>query len=312
MKMATSRLTERLLLHVDKGQGLLLRLYNIKKDLDDPNSDISFLKEKPFQAIAKHVASTSAKTSLFSVASPGGKATVEINRTSPKIRKHLNAAFDTLLDVASFYESLVRSVFPDCKELSLDTTRTPDLAKMFLDLVATYVSLLVLLSRLGEERKLIPWLMIQLGDVRQNKNSNLEPEFQFLCDPVLSTRPLLLAYLSFVPFQDMLKNAFLSSICFAFVGLRSSCDQWMKQQFLSLFTTDGGGIDLPSSTTSKTGDGSGFPLGVEIADLERTEMWLFCGFTLCHHVVDPAHKEAGEYRIWATLMQGLWVLPIIR
>ena len=50
-----------------------------------------------------------------------------------------------------------------------------------------------MLSRLGEERMLIPWLMIQLGDV--SRGEEIEAILQFLCDPHLAKRPLILAYL---------------------------------------------------------------------------------------------------------------------
>ncbi len=169
--------------------------------------------------------------------------------------------------------------------------------------------------------------------MRQKANSDLEPVFQFLCDPMLSKRPLLLAYLAFEPFQacnvrryglntiyrtllfsqETLKNAFLSSICFSYVRQRASCAQWRKEQFLSLFTAaDGGLIDGSPSEREAASVAAGFPLGVDVVDLERTELWLFCGFLLCQHVVDAGKREAGEYRIWATLLQGMWVLPIVR
>ncbi len=32
----------------------------------------------------------------------------------------------------------------------------------------------------------------------------------------------------------------------------------------------------------------------------------------CHDVVDVSKKESGEYRVWAMLLQGMWVLPLFR
>ena len=39
------RLAESLLLHADKGRGLLLRLYHLKRELRDPGSDLYFLQD---------------------------------------------------------------------------------------------------------------------------------------------------------------------------------------------------------------------------------------------------------------------------
>ena len=75
----------------------------------------------------------------------------------------------------------------------VDGNRTPDFAKLFLDLATLYLNMILMLSRLGEERMLIPWLMIQLGDL--SKGGVLEAILQFLCDPSLAKRPLIVAYL---------------------------------------------------------------------------------------------------------------------
>ena len=74
-----------------------------------------------------------------------------------------------------------------------DGSRTPDLAKLFLDLATLYLNIILMLSRLGDERALIPWLMIQLGDL--SRGEDCEAILQFICDPRLAKRPLILAYL---------------------------------------------------------------------------------------------------------------------
>ena len=82
---AEPRLAESLVLHGDKGRGLLLRLYHLKRELRNPNSDFFFLQDKSFQAMARHVAAATAKpgTSLLSVAATNSK---EISRMGSKIR----------------------------------------------------------------------------------------------------------------------------------------------------------------------------------------------------------------------------------
>ena len=112
-------------------------------------------------------------------------------------------------------------------------------------------------------------------------------------------------------FQPLLKSAFLSSVCLAFVRQRSSGEQWQKEDFLSL---SGLVSDLGTEDSPGVGLGScfGYPVGLEIVGVERMERWFFFGFLLCHYVIDVTKKEAGEYRIWSLLLQGMWVLPIFR
>ena len=53
--------------------------------------------------------------------------------------------------------------------------------------------MILMLSRLGDERMLIPWLMIQLGSLARGQD--MEAILQYLCAPDLAKRPLILAYL---------------------------------------------------------------------------------------------------------------------
>ena len=82
------RLAESLLLHADKGQGLLLRLYHLNRELRDPSSDLYFLHDKLFLAATKHVASGAVKpgSSVFSVGAANAKVAEEITKMSSKIR----------------------------------------------------------------------------------------------------------------------------------------------------------------------------------------------------------------------------------
>ncbi len=48
------------------------------------------------------------------------------------------------------------------------------------------------------------------------------------------SRPLVFAYKTFESNQQTLRNAFLSTFCLAYVRQRSSCDQWSKEEFLSI------------------------------------------------------------------------------
>ena len=70
--------------------------------------------------------------------------------------------------------------------------------------------------------------------------------------------------------------------------------------------------DSDGSTGFSMHSAFGHSAGVEAVDLERMEKWLFYGFLFCHHVVDVARKESGEYKVWSMLMQGMWVPPIFR
>ena len=142
----SSRIVEKLLILQEKGQGLLLRVYNLKRDLNDANSDLSFLKEKAFVSLVKALPTPKAKAALKSFI-PNPKQAEEITKTRQKIRKHLFVPYETLADVTELCCVHIPELMAEVANtagLDLDTARTPELTSTFLDLVVTYCSLLIL------------------------------------------------------------------------------------------------------------------------------------------------------------------------
>lgn len=322
------RLAEKLLLYRHKAEGLLLRLYHLKYELSDANSDLSFLHEKCFSSLSKALSSTRDLRGF----QPSSKQFEEIDKMRPKIRKHLAQPHDTLLDVFSLCSSSLLELFHDCRVLSLDSGRSPQLTSLFLDLVVLYGSLLIMLARMPE-RNLICILMrfasSQGGSssVGANVSAALPTTTLESLGPRSATdrdfhlgvfdfmervgRPLVLMYHSLRPLQATVKAAFLSSVCLAFVGQRKSSEQWRSEEFLSIQTMVGT-TNLSNEDQLGMTSCMGYPIGLEMVHLERIERWMFFSFLICHFVIDLNHKDAGEYRIWSMLLQGMWVLPIIR
>lgn len=56
----------------------------------------------------------------------------------------------------------------------------------------------------------------------------------------------------------------------------------------------------------------GCPVGLETIELERLEKWFFFSLMHCHFVIDVGQKNSGNYRLWSLMLQGMWVLPIVR
>ncbi|TRY71086.1 hypothetical protein TCAL_04496 [Tigriopus californicus] len=321
------RLAEKLLLYRHKAEGLLLRLYHLKQELSDANSDLSFLHEKCFSPLSKALSATRDLRGF----QPSSKHVEEIEKMRPKIRKYLALPHDTLLDVYSLCSSSLLELFQDCRVLSLDSGRSPQLTSLYLDLVVLYGSLLILLARMPE-RNLICILMCFTSS--QGGSSSGEASVSALPTTTLESlgprsttdrdfhlgvfdfmervgRPLVLMYHSLRPFQATVKGAFLSSVCLAFVGQRKSSEQWRSEEFLSIQTMVGTPNPSTEDQVAMTSC-MGYPIGLEMVHLERIEQWMFFSFLICHFVIDFNHKDAGEYRIWSMLLQGMWVLPIIR
>ena len=115
-----SRLVERLLLQASHADGLLLRLHSLKRDLADPNSDLSFLSEKHFSALAKDLSSSK---SLWSFSASSRQAE-EMAKTRAKIQKHLRTPFETLADATEAAGEMMEALADAAGEgLALDAAK---------------------------------------------------------------------------------------------------------------------------------------------------------------------------------------------
>lgn len=114
--MAELRLVERLLLLNDRGEGLLLRLHRLKKELYDAASGVGLVtNDKAFLAVAKSTQSTTSSAGL-ALFEPSGKLHDDLQRMRQQVVKHLTKPYETLVDVTAFVESsldLLRSA-GDC------------------------------------------------------------------------------------------------------------------------------------------------------------------------------------------------------
>ena len=123
-----SRLLERLLLQESHGQGLLLRLYTLKRDLADPNSDLSFLKEKHFASLAKDLSSAKALWTH----SPSSRQAEEMSKTRSKLQKHLKLHFETLSDVTEAAAEMLATMEDiAAASLALDAAKATEITARF-------------------------------------------------------------------------------------------------------------------------------------------------------------------------------------
>ena len=99
-----ARLPERFLLQLDRGYGLQQRLYHMKREVQDPNSDLTFLQEKPFVGLNKDLMAFVRPVLAFQMS---GKQIEDVSKLMSKVKKHLQVHFDTLMDVAQFCEDVM-------------------------------------------------------------------------------------------------------------------------------------------------------------------------------------------------------------
>ncbi|KAJ8797913.1 hypothetical protein J1605_001649 [Eschrichtius robustus] len=236
------KLAEKLTILNDRGQGVLIRMYNIKKTCSDPKSKPPFLLEKSMESSLKY-----------------------INKKFPNI------------DVRN------------STNLNFDFTRS------YLDLIVTYTSVILLLSRIEDRRVLIG----VYNCAHEMLHGHSDPSFARLGQMVLEyDHPLKKLTEEFGPHTKAVSGALLS-LHFLFVRRNQGAEQWRSAQLLSLISTPAAMINPANSDT----------MACEYLSVEVMERWIVIGFLLCHGCLN---SNSQCQKLWKLCLQGSLYITLIR
>ncbi|KAH8034714.1 hypothetical protein HPB51_000804 [Rhipicephalus microplus] len=230
LQVTTQRIAEKLTILNDRGVGMLTRIYNIKKACGDAKSKPSFLSDKNLESAIKHVVRRFPNIDIR-----GNSAQLSaVFNIRQDIMKSLSLYYYTFVDLLDFRDhvnELLTTI--DSFQLHLDITLNFDVTKAYLDLVAAYVTLMILLSRV-EDRKAVLGLFNTAHEMTHGHSDNSFPRLGQLIieyDP-----PLKKLADEFVPHSKTLFQA-LMSLQQVFPRRNLTADEWRKSQMLSLLVT---------------------------------------------------------------------------
>ncbi|CAG2232657.1 unnamed protein product [Mytilus edulis] len=147
MMPSQQKLAEKLTIMNERGRGMLTRIYNIKKMLGNPENKPSFLSEKSLEAVFKHLAKKFPNIdSKSSTLSP-------IQNIKADVVKSLSLYYYTFVDIMDLKDHVTDLLTTiDACQVHLDIALNYDLTKQYLDLMTTYVSIMVLVSKVDDRR----------------------------------------------------------------------------------------------------------------------------------------------------------------
>ncbi|XP_072117832.1 nck-associated protein 1 isoform X3 [Mobula birostris] len=145
------KIAEKLTILNDRGIGMLTRIYNIKKACGDPKAKPSYLIDKNLESAVKYI------VKKFPVVDTrnNSQQLSQLHKEKQEILKNLALYYFTFVDVMEFKDhvsELLNTI--DACQVFFDITVNFDLTKNYLDLVVTYTTLMIMVSRI-EERKAI-------------------------------------------------------------------------------------------------------------------------------------------------------------
>uniref|UniRef100_A0A8C2Y0K2 Nck-associated protein 1-like n=1 Tax=Capra hircus TaxID=9925 RepID=A0A8C2Y0K2_CAPHI len=275
------KLAEKLTILNDRGQGVLIRMYNIKKTCSDPKSKPPFLLEKSMESSLKYINKKFPNIDVRNSTQHLGP----VQREKSEIIRYLTNYYQSFVDYPMFGCSCVFLII----NLNFDFTRS------YLDLIVTYTSVILLLSRIEDRRVLIG----MFNCAHEMLHGHSDSSFARLAQMVLEyDHPLKKLTEEFGPHTKAVSEALLSLHCL-FVRRNQGAEQWRSVQLLSLIGTASAMINPANSDT----------MACEYLSVEVMERWIVIGFLLCHGCLN---SNADCQKLWKLCLQGSLYITLIR
>uniref|UniRef100_A0A2I3SH23 NCK associated protein 1 like n=2 Tax=Pan TaxID=9596 RepID=A0A2I3SH23_PANTR len=271
------KLAEKLTILNDRGQGVLIRMYNIKKTCSDPKSKPPFLLEKSMEPSLKYINKKFPNIDVRNSTQHLGP----VHREKAEIIRFLTNYYQSFVDVMEFRDhvyELLNTI--DACQCHFDINLNFDFTRSYLDLIVTYTSVILLLSRIEDRRILIG----MYNCAHEMLHGHGDPSFARLGQMVLEyDHPLKKLTEEFGPHTKAVSGALLS-LHFLFVRRNQGAEQWRSAQLLSLISNPPAMINPANSDT-------------------------VIGFLLCHGCLN---SNSQCQKLWKLCLQGSLYITLIR
>ncbi|XP_064419673.1 nck-associated protein 1 isoform X5 [Latimeria chalumnae] len=292
LQPSQQKLAEKLTILNDRGIGMLTRLYNIKKACGDPKAKPSYLIDKNLESAVKFIVRKFPAVETRN----NNQQLAQLQKEKSEILKNLALYYFTFVDVMEFRDhvcELLNTI--DVCQVFFDITVNFDLTKNYLDLIITYTTLMILLSRI-EERKAIIGLYNYAHEMTHGGSDREYPRLgQMIVD---YENPLKKMMEEFVPHSKSLSDA-LISLQMVYPRRNLSADQWRNAQLLSLISAPSTMLNPAQSDT----------MPCEYLSLDAMEKWIIFGFVLCHGILN---SDTTSLNLWKLALQSSSCLSLFR
>ncbi|KAM4700529.1 nck-associated protein 1-like [Discoglossus pictus] len=286
------KLAEKLMILNDRGKGVLIRIYNIKKTCSDAKTKPPFFTEKSMESSLKYINKKFPNIDVRSSTQHMGP----VHKEKAEIVKYLASYYLSFLDVMEFRDhvyELLNTI--DACQCYFDINVNYTFTKNYLDLIVTYFSVIMLMSRI-EDRKTLVALYNCASEMIQGQS---DPTYARLGQMLLEyDSPLKKLSEEFGPHTKSVTDA-LMSLHFLFCRRMQPAEQWRGAQLLSLLSNPAAMIAPSSSDT----------MPCEYLSVETMERWILIGFLLSHGVLN---SNPQSLELWKLALQGSQCITLIR
>ncbi|XP_043939911.1 nck-associated protein 1-like isoform X2 [Protopterus annectens] len=259
------KLAEKLTILNDRGSGVLIRIYNIKKTCADPKAKPQHLVDKNMEAAVRYINKKFPNIDFRSSNQQLG----HIQKEKSEVMKQLSVYYMSFVDVMEFRDhvyELLNTI--DACQCYFDININYDFTKNYLDLIVTYTSVILMLSRIEDRKVLIGMYNYAHEMCHGSSDSSYARLGQMIME---YDNPLKKLTEEFGPHNKAVTDA-LFSLQFLFARRTFPADQWRNAQMLNLTSN---AADMLNPANSDT-------MACECLSVDIMERWIVIGFLLCH------------------------------
>ncbi|KAL7843014.1 hypothetical protein AOLI_G00245260 [Acnodon oligacanthus] len=282
------KLAEKLLVLNDRGQGVLIRMNHIKKVCADPSRRLSFLTEKSMESAVKYI-----NRKFPNIDFRGGSQQLSlIQKQKSAVLEVLSRFYESFVDVMEFRDhvyELLNTI--DACQCFFNIVVNFDFTKNYLDLITTYASVILMLSRIDDKKAIVG----MYNCAHEFSNGCSDPSYPRLGQMIVEyEHPLKRLTEEFGPHTKVVTEALLS-LQRVYPRRNLPAEQWRSVQLLSLLGTPANLLSPASCDT----------MGCEYLPMEVMERWIILGFLLCHNSLNT---NTASQELWKmALRSGLYI-----
>nr|XP_020476127.1 nck-associated protein 1-like isoform X1 [Monopterus albus]XP_020476199.1 nck-associated protein 1-like isoform X1 [Monopterus albus]XP_020476271.1 nck-associated protein 1-like isoform X1 [Monopterus albus] len=282
------KLAEKLTILNDRGKGVLIRMNYIKKTCADPKQRPSVLTDKTMESAVKYINKKFPNIDF--------RGTIQhltsIQRQKSEVLAATSSYYDSFLDVIEFRDhvyELLNTI--DACQCHFDLAINFDFTKNYLDLIITYTSVIITLSRIDEKKALVG----MFNCAHEMTNGSSDPSYPRLGQMFVEyEHPWKKLTEEFGPHTKSVTMALLS-LKTVYPRRNLPAEQWRSAQLLSLLSNPAAMMD-PACCDTMT---------CEYLSTEVMERWIIIGFLLCH---SSLNTNQASQELWKmALRSGLYL-----
>uniref|UniRef100_UPI003AAFF040 nck-associated protein 1-like isoform X1 n=1 Tax=Centroberyx gerrardi TaxID=166262 RepID=UPI003AAFF040 len=282
------KLAEKLTILNERGNGVLIRMNYIKKTCSDPKLRPSLLTDKAMESAVKYINKKFPNIDFRG----NSQHLTSIQRQKSEVMAAMTSYYDSFLDVIEFRDhvyELLNTI--DACQCFFNIAINFDFTKSYLDLIVTYTSVIITLSRIDDKKALVG----MYNCAHEMTNGSSDPSYPRLGQMFVEyEHPWKKLTEEFGPHTRSVTAAVLS-LKMVYPRRNLPAEQWRGAQLLSLLSAPAAMLDPACCDT----------MACEYLSMEVMERWIIIGFLLCH---SSLNTNQASQELWKmALRSGLYL-----